>query len=386
VFEFTKNQLSGEQIAIILKHDVPNRSQIFLSLPGSFNLPMRFVRILLFCAIFLYANLLLAKAPVFKEKDYFSHPPRIIRTCCAFGTDLKISILPGLKKTDLTSIELMGKHHYLGHHTEKNGILYTRRGGFIDFGHLRDLVDWTAFIYNLAKKSQETGEIFLPLGFESGEKALMIKVPATEKEEDLINLAGRIAYDLSIWHEITSWFGASAVPLLSEKFSSFSLEDTFSNLLGTKIAAAAILSDLPYDEAVTEAIHQTLLELEVVSSVDESYQVMESVREIWWTRKVPLPRNGVMIQRKLGAYSTMSPLLVPGWESKNKIPFQLTLPERTLDGIPLSEFYTISVDANNKVPITKIFPERTDRMVTQNDFQVIIDYISTCMIKSNILL
>jgi hypothetical protein len=174
--------------------------------------------------------------------------------------------------------------------------------------------------------------------------------------------------------------------LLSEKFSSFSLEDTFSNLLGTKIAAAAILSDLPYDEAVTEAIHQTLLELEAVASVEESYQVMESVREIWWTRKVPLPRNGVMIQRKLGAYSTMSPLLVPGWESKNKTPFQLTLPERTFDGIPLSEFYTISVETNNKVPIKKIFPERTDRMVTQNDFQVIIDYISTCMIKTNILL
>ncbi len=347
---------------------------------------MRFVRIFLFCAFVFYANLLLAKAPVFKERDYYNHPPRIIRTCCAFGTDLKISIIPGVKKTDLTSIELMGQHHYLGHHTEKNGILYTRRGGFIDFGHLRDLVDWTAYIYNLAKKSQETGEIFLPLGFESGEKALMIKVPATEKEEDLINLAGRIAYDLSIWHEITSWFGASAVPLLSEKFSSFSLEDTFSNLLGTKIAAAAILSDLPYDEAVTEAIHQTLLELEAVASVEESYQVMESVREIWWTRKVPLPRNGVMIQRKLGAYSTMSPLLVPGWESKNKTPFQLTLPERTFDGIPLSEFYTISVETNNKVPIKKIFPERTDRMVTQNDFQVIIDYISTCMIKTNILL
>jgi hypothetical protein len=386
VLEFTKNQLSGERMTIILKNEVLNKSQIFLSLRGSFNLPMRFVSIFLFVFILFYANLLLAKAPVFKEKDYYNHPPRIIRTCCAFGTDLKLSILPGLKKTDLTSIELMGKHHYLGHHSEKNGILYTRRGGFIDFGHLRDLVDWTAYIYNLAKKSQERGEIFLSLGFESGEKALMIKVPATEKEEDLVILAGRIAYDLSIWHEITSWFGASAVPLLSEKFSSFSLEDTFSNLLGTKIAAAAILSDLPYDEAVTAIIHQTLIDLEAVSSIEESYQVMESVREIWWTRKVPLPGNGIMIQRKLGAYSTMSPLLAPGWESKNQTPFQLSLPERTSDNIPLSEFYTISVDANNKVPIRKIFPERRDRMVTQNDFQVIIDYISACMIKTNLLL
>lgn len=346
---------------------------------------MQFIRYTLFIAILFFANSLLAKAPVFKEKDYSNHPPRIIRICCAFGTDLKISIIPGLKKTDLTSMDQMGSHHYLGNHTEKNGILYTRRGGFIDFGHLRDLVDWTAYIYNLAKKSQQTGEIFLHLGFESGEKALVIKVPPTENEEDLVNLAGRIAYDLSIWHEITSWFGGSAVPFLSEKFSSFSVEDTFSNLLGTKIAAAAILSELPYDQAVTEAIRQTMIDLEAVSSVEESYQAMESVREIWWTREIPLPRNGVMLQRQLGAYSTMSPLLVPGWESINKIPFQLTLPETTQDGIPLSEFYTISVDANNKVPIKKIFPDRVDRLVTQNDFQVIIDYISTCMIKTNIL-
>jgi len=346
---------------------------------------MQVIRISFFIACILSANVLLAKAPVFKEKDYFNHPPRIIRTCCAFGTDLKISIIPGLKKTDLTSTKEMGAHHYLGNHDEKNGILYTRRGGFIDFGHLRDLVDWTAYVYNLAKKSQQTGEIFLPLGFESGEKALVIKVPPNESEEDLVKLAGRIAYDLSIWHEITSWFGGSAVPFLSEKFSSFSVEDTFSNLLGTKIAAAAILSELPYDEAVTETILQTMIELEAVSSVEESYQAMESVREIWWTREIPLPRNGIMLQRQLGAYSIMSPLLVPGWESINKTPFQLVLPATTKDGIPLTEFYTISVDANNKVPIKKIFPERTDRLVTQNDFQVIIDYISTCMVKTNIL-
>jgi len=346
---------------------------------------MLFFRYLLFFTILFSSNNLLAKAPVFKEKDYTNHPPRIIRTCCAFGTDLKISIIPGIKKTDLTSIEQLGPHHYLGSHTEKNGILYTRRGGFIDFGHLRDLVDWTAYLYNLAKKSQQIGEITLYLGFESGEKALVIKVPPSEKEEDLVILAGRIAYDLSIWHEITSWFGGSAVPFLSEKFSSFSVEDTFSNLLGTRIAAAAILSELPYDEAVTEIIHRTMIELEAVSTIEESYQAMESVREIWWTRRIPLPKNGVMLQRNLGAYSTMSPLLVPGWESMNKTPFLLTLPSTTMDGMPLSEFYTISVDANNKVPIKKIFPDRLNRQVTQKDFPVIIDYISSCMIKTNIL-
>ena len=334
--------------------------------------------------ICLSANSLSAKAPVFKEKDYLNHPPRIIRACCAFGTDLNVSIVPGYKYTRLTSADKLGPHKYLGDKSENNGILYTRRGGFLDFGHLRDLVDWTAYLYNLAKKSQQTGEILINLGFESGEKALVIKIPSTEKEEDLISLAGRIAYDLSIWHEITSWFGASAVPLVSERFSSFSPEDAYSNLLGTKIASEAIRSDLPYEEAVTISIRQTLTELEAVSTVEESYQAMDAVRDIWWTRKKHLPNNHVILQRELGVYTNMTPWLAPGWESKNKVPFEITVPETTLDGIHLSEFYTLSFDLNHKIPLKKIFPDRSGKMVTQKDFQVIINYIGTCMLKTNI--
>jgi hypothetical protein len=254
----------------------------------------------------------------------------------------------------------------------------------LDFGHLRDLIDWTAYFYNLAKKSQETGEILLHLGFESGEKALVIKVPASENEEDLISLAARIAYDLSIWHEITTWFGASSVPLVSERFSSFSLEDAYSNLLGTRIASEAISSDLPYEEAVTGIIKRTLTELEAVATTEESYQAMEAVRDIWWTRKKNLPNNMVTLQRELDVYSAMTPWLVPGWESQNKVPFQITLPATTRDGIPLSEFYTLSFDISRKVPVKKIFPDKTDKLVTQNDFPVILDYIGHRMLETNI--
>ncbi len=339
---------------------------------------------LLFGTIFCNYNLD-AKAPIFSEKDYFNHPPRIIRTCCAFGTDLKVSIVPGYRYTQLTSAELLGTHHYLGDKAENNGILYTRRGGFVDFGHLRDLVDWTAYLYNLEKKSQQTGEISITLGYESGTKSLYLKIPLDEKEENLIVLAGRIAYDISIWHEITSWFGASAVPLVPERFSSFSVEDAYSNLLGTKVAAAAIKSELPYEQAVTAAIKQTLQDLEAVSSKAESYQAMEVVRDNWWTRKKHLPNNHVMLRRELGAYAEMTPWLVPGWESKNN-PLKITMPDTTNDGIPLSEFYTLSYKANHKIPIRKIFSDRNNRIVTQKDFKVIIDYIGTRMLKSNIFI
>ncbi len=327
---------------------------------------------------------LLAKAPTFTERQYFNHPPRIIRACCAFGTDLKVSIVHGYLYTQLTRPELLGPHHYLGDHNENNVIIYTRRGGFLDLGHLRDLIDWTAYLYNLEKKSQQTGEIMIHLGFESGEKALVIKVPASEKEEDLIALAGRIAYDLSIWHEITSWFGACAVPLVSEKFSSFSVEDAYSNLLGIKMAGEAIKSELPFDQAVTLIISKTLTDLEAVPSKEESYNAMEAVRDIWWTRKKHLPNNHVMMERELGVYKTMAPWLVPGWESKNKTPFLIDVPVQTLDGVPLTEFYTLTFNLNNKIPVKRIFPDRSNRMVTQNDFSKIIDYIGILMLKNNI--
>ncbi len=329
---------------------------------------------------------LLAKAPVFTEKDYLNHPPRIIRTCCAFGANLKVSIIPVYRYTMLTSIELLGPHKYLGGYGENNGILYTRRGGFIDIGHLRDLIDWTAYLYNLEKKSQEKGEVFINLGFEAGEKSLDIRIPSSENEENLITLAGRIAYDISIWHEITSWFGASDVPLVSEKFSSFSIEDAYSNLLGINIATEAIKSELPYDQAVTEAIKKTLIDLEAVSSKEESCQAMDAVREIWWTRKKHLPNNKIMLRREVGAYSPLTPWLVPGWESKNSLPLKLTVPETTPDGIPLSEFYSFTVHLSHKLPVKKIFADSSKHLVTQLDFQHIIAYIASGMLKKNILI
>ena len=343
------------------------------------RLPRYFILIIL-CFL---SDLVLAKAPTFAEKDYLNHPPRVIRVCCAFGTDLQISIIPFAKLNHLTSMELIGNHCYRGDKQEGNGILYSRRGGFLDLGHLRDYVDWTAYLYNLEKRSQQKGELLLNLAFEAGEKYLIIKIPPEEKEENLINLAGRIAFDLSVWHEITSWFGASDVPLVSEKFSSFSLEDAYSNLLGTKIAAEAIKSDLPYEQAVTEIIKKTFTDLEAVSSKEETIQAYEAVRDIWWTRKKPLPSNKIMMQRLLGIYPSVTPMIVPGWESKTRQPLTLFVGEKTDDGIPFSDFYTLSFDTNHHIPVGKIFPGRIGKMVTMRDFPEIIDYIAADMIKHN---
>jgi len=309
-----------------------------------------------------------AKAPVFKLNNPDIKPHRIIRTCCSFGSEMQLFAVPGVKLTEITSIERIGAHHYLGDPSEENGIVYTRRGGFIDMGHLRDQVDWTAFIYKQLSENQ-TGEVLnLVLGREGGEKTLNVNLTSQLQDNDLILLSGKIAYDLSVWHEIATWFGASTIPFVPERYSSFSIEDAYSNLLGVTIGIKALQSELPFEQAVTQIINETLEQMDVVSNETETYLAMESVRNVWWTREKKLPSSKVLLERELQVYSCLQPWIVPGWESQNKETLELKVPEITSSGENLNSFYSLEFKLNYKFPFRKIFPERKDRNITQHDF------------------
>ena len=182
-------------------------------------------------AIALLPILSQAKAPVFPTEHSDPKPHRIIRTCCSFGTEMQLFAIPGIKLTETTSIEKIGTHHYLGDPSEENGIIYSRRGGFIDMAHLRDQSDWTAYLYSQMLENKKSGSLSMLLGREGGEKNLNVDISALSNL-DMIHLAGKIAYDLSVWHEIATWFGASTIPFVPERYSSFSIEDPYSNLLG----------------------------------------------------------------------------------------------------------------------------------------------------------
>lgn len=312
-----------------------------------------------------------------------SYPPhRIIRTCCAFGSDLKIWIIPGLKYSDITSVENLGPHHYLGNSNEGNGILYSRRGGFIDMGHLRDQADWTAYLYSQILISQHNGEVILHLGHEGGLKTLKLHVPPDLDESDAVLLAARIAYNISIWHEIASWFGCSSVPLVSEKFSSFSIEDTYSNLLGTTLGMKAIKSNLPYEKAMSMFIKQTLDTLGVVTNGNETYMAMEAVRNIWWTRDKALPNWKMLLDRQIDVYSCQMPWLVPGWGDGKAAPCDLEVPKITKNGRLLDNFYELDLKLNFNFPFRSIFASRSSRVITQADFGTMIARIAKDLTKS----
>ena len=233
---------------------------------------------------FFQAMTVLGKAPVIPVKQGIAPPPRIIRTCCSFGSELRLAIIPGVKVTHIGSLEKMGPHKYLGDTKEGNGIIYTKRGGFIDLGHLRDLADWTAYLYTVIRQNQGKGEIHQKMGHEGGNKMLTLTIPAHLDSADAILLAGRIAYDLSVWHEIATWFGASYIPMVTERYSSFSIEDAYSNLLGVTLGMQALQSELPYEEAMTQLLSRTMSDLNAVATETDTYAAMETVRNIWWTR------------------------------------------------------------------------------------------------------
>ena len=311
-----------------------------------------------------------AKAPVLSVEELSTPPPRIIRTCCSFGANLGISGIPFVKKTDITSIAEIGPHKFLGSNNEGNGNIYTRRGGFIDLGHLRDCADWTAWLYvRITSNYIKGNQLPIKLGTEGGAKTLTLELPPSADSTDVHQLAGKIAYDLSLWHEIATWFGASYVPLLPERYSSFSPEDLYSNLLGVHLAIRALKSDRAYDMAMTTLIAQTLDSLGCVSTEMDTYYAMEMVNQLWWTSEKKLPSKRVLLKRYLDSSPLLEPWLIPDDENMPE-PSALSNPDETLN-----RDYRLSIRLNYRFPLRAIPISRNHRTITQNDFSLIMKYI-----------
>ncbi len=313
-----------------------------------------------------------AKAPELTKKELLVPPPRIIRTCCGFGVEIGFAGVPFAKKTDITSREIMGTHTFMGGKTEKNGNIYTRRGGFLDMGHLRDCADWTAYLYNLIKASQsDTNFARMELRNEGGAKSLFIDVPKGLDEDQIVELAGKISYDMSLWHEISTWFGASYIPLVPEKFSSFSPEDMYSNLMGVHLGMRAIKSNLSYNEAMTFELNKMLDSLESVNTEAETFDAMLKVNQVWYTNDKRYPNKNVVLKRYTDLDADLVPWLVQGYESQLP-PYVLRKPDNAL-----SKYYELLLKLNFRFPVDSIFTNRTNRIITQNDFEAFVNFIKS---------
>ena len=303
-------------------------------------------------------------------------PPRIIRVCCAFGSNVGVMGVPFFRLTEITGVEDIGPHHYLGNRSEGNGIIYTRRGGFIDLGHLRDQADWTAYLYEVIRTNKGNPGFELKLGYEGGTKKLVLNIPDNLSETNSMILAGRIAYDLSVWHEIATWFGVSSIPFVPERYSSFSIEDNYSNLLGATLGIESLESDLPFCDAMTKLLNEKLIELGRVDSVSQTYDAMEKVLNKWWTRKYQFPQANVTLKRAFSTYADTYPLIVPEMADTTGQVCVLELPQLCNTDLNLSDLYTLYFRLNGKFMSKHFFVHSKKKVITNHDFLSLINEIA----------
>lgn len=249
--------------------------------------------------------------------------PRSLRPCCAFGADLKVALgsvpVPGVEIGNLIDPSALGPHRYdngyLSLHradprgvvdTENNGLVYTCRGGFIDLAHVRDNADNTLAIAAAVARGLETGTTIDVPPQGAAMRIRVRPVPASAIERygrvQLASvLAEWLAYQLSIWHEIATFYGYASLAQWPEKISAFSIEDLYSNQIGVRIAGGIIRgkearSDLEYALGVDAWMKRVLERLGAVP-VEQSRAAMRAVDGAWWDSEKRIP-DWTLVRRR----------------------------------------------------------------------------------------
>ena len=172
--------------------------------------------------------------------------------------------------------EKLGKHSYEFTLNETNGMLYTCKGGFIDMGHVRESADHTAYLREVIYRNIirgdrkfsfqviEPSKYWVTLSYPQNWDDYSQKEKHAIANEVSINLGQYLAHTSLIWHEIVTWYGFATVGIFPDTISAFSPEDTYSDILGTRLAVQAMRDkNRSYDEAMTELLARTLKELDV---------------------------------------------------------------------------------------------------------------------------
>jgi hypothetical protein len=335
---------------------------------------------------------------------------RRLRPCCAFGADLAAQAgpvpVPAFRVGNILGHDDLGPHTYdsgILHfrrseqqtvllNNEKNGLIYTCRGGFIDTAHVRDYADWSLFLGTEFARNLRTGtNITLP--DEGGSRTIILKpvesdlLTLYDPVQIAIALAEWITFEMSVWHEIATWFWWSVVPGYPEKVSAFSPEDLYSNLIGIKLATAIAHRRLArtenlYNENVTTWLLQAVEFLGVVPK-EASRDAMRAVDGTWWDSSKRLPDPTLVLRRDLDAESPQVPWLVPDSLATpalretlrkhcGKDPAPAPLAYRSsAANIVFSELVTLHITVNDSLAEQSPFP-KIGRVITQEDFPAII--------------
>lgn len=339
-------------------------------------------------------------------------PPEHLRPCCAFGSELRVTLMsvpvPGLELANVVGLDDLGPHKYDNgalafdasrpgpsyFNDEGNGLLYTCRGGFIDTAHVRDWADWTLSLGAQIGRTLERGTV-IELPPEGGRRRVIVEpIPAAvigqhDRRDIAVPLAQWIAFQLSVWHEVATWYGWSALSLFPEEASAFSPEDLYSNLLGIKLAGSlvyqyAVTSEASYNENMTSALRTILARLGAVPA-DVGQHAARAVDGYWWNSQVSLPDKGLVMRRNFEIGEDVTPWLVSQLAVSNgekealaqvcgaPEPIPLRNPQRCVTGVPYYDYATVEIEVDEAL-VERGFPlpHPDTRKLTQRDFSFVI--------------
>ncbi len=270
------------------------------------------------------------------------------RPCCALAADMSLHLgsahVP-IVIGGIVSAHGVGRHSYNkdGELTENNGLVYTRRGGFIDVAHARDNADIAAFLALQLRPLLARGRGSLTLGPKGAARTLRIlrAVPERDVQRTSDRIAVRVAFNLSVWTELVQYYGLTKYRGAEEIYSSFTVDDLYSNLLGAQLGVLALESAVPYDRAMDIALATALEHLGAVSQA-ETRRVLGRLAGIWWSPDYAWPAPEIAIVRHYAIGPQVPPKLAPAdIIAADGAPLVIDLPDRDSEGQPLSAYYQL---------------------------------------------
>lgn len=294
--------------------------------------------------------------------------------------------------TKFSKPDKLGKHSYRPSHSEKNGILYTCKGGHIDMAHLRNISDWTAHLAAVTYNEMindandftftltEDTTCYVNLRYPRGWDDISKESKDTIVYDVSTGLGQYFAYNASIWHEILTWFGYKMTGFYSEFGSAFSWEDTYSNLLGCHIGYLAMYDkERSYNKAVTFVLLQELNKL-YVQPRKIAKHASDLVRGDWFSGEQPIV---IMKGRNFDIGiddGFVTPWIVPGVrECQDADPEPYPVPNLDfLTHYGIDAKFEIELKVWEKEKILKIiYPngEKKKRFEPASQLAVVMDYI-----------
>jgi hypothetical protein len=225
----------------------------------------------------------------------------------------------------------VGTHGYYYRRSEGNGVVYTCRGGHLDVSHLRISADWTAYLAARSYKHLMQGDpsfTFRMIADRSPHHVQFTYPPDWSSlspeqrdrtaREVALTLGPYLAYTMVTWHEIHTWYGYKSTGIVPEFHSSFSWEDTYSNLLGAVLAAQALRdTEHTYNQAMTILLDRELQALGV-QPVAIARKASASVQGQWYSGSIGtfinMKKRGLDIGQDTGYVLPIRVPEVPGCE------------------------------------------------------------------------